>query len=89
MSFTNLAEYAQHLVAIDKMRATRFEDRLRQEIKIMIRPLVLPTYADVLDHAIIMEQDKMEKSKYFDNKGRQMFNNEGSSGQKKQNLELN
>ncbi|GFZ21098.1 hypothetical protein Acr_29g0002600 [Actinidia rufa] len=60
-AFTNLAEYAPHLVAIDEMRARRFEDGLRYEIKRVIRPLVLPTYADVLDRAIIVEQDKIEK----------------------------
>ncbi|GFZ07013.1 hypothetical protein Acr_18g0011830 [Actinidia rufa] len=54
-AFTNLAEYAPHLVATDEMRARRFEDGLRYEIKRVIRPLVLPTYADVLDRAIIVE----------------------------------
>ncbi|GFZ17079.1 hypothetical protein Acr_26g0003490 [Actinidia rufa] len=53
-AFTNLAEYAPHLVATDEMRARRFEDGLRYEIKRVIRPLVLPTYADVLDRAIIV-----------------------------------
>ncbi|GFY85513.1 hypothetical protein Acr_04g0002510 [Actinidia rufa] len=77
-AFTNLAEYAPHLVATDEMRARRFEDGLRYEIKRVIRPLVLPTYADVLDRAIIVEQDEMEKRKYFDSKKRQNFNNEGA-----------
>ncbi|GFZ17645.1 hypothetical protein Acr_26g0009150 [Actinidia rufa] len=88
-AFTNLAEYAPHLVATDEMRARRFEDGLRYEIKRVIRPLVLPTYADVLDCAIIVEQDEMEKRKYFDSKKRQNFNNEGSSGQKRQKPESN
>ncbi|GFY87468.1 hypothetical protein Acr_05g0011070 [Actinidia rufa] len=88
-AFTNLAEYAPHLVATDEMRARRFEDGLRYEIKRVIRPLVLPTYADVLDRAIIVEQDEMEKKKYFDNKKRQNFNNQGSSGQKRQKPESN
>ncbi|GFY95312.1 hypothetical protein Acr_10g0006970 [Actinidia rufa] len=79
-AFTNLAEYAPHLVTTDEMRARRFEDGLRYEIKRVIRPLVLPTYADVLDRAIIVEQDEMEKKKYFDNKKRQNFNNQGPSG---------
>ncbi|GFZ15864.1 hypothetical protein Acr_25g0002730 [Actinidia rufa] len=88
-AFTNLAEYAPHLVATDEMRARRFEDGLRYEIKRVIRPLVLPTYADVLDRAIIVEQDEMEKRKYFDSKKRQNFNNEGPSGQKRQKPESN
>ncbi|GFS33303.1 hypothetical protein Acr_00g0027690 [Actinidia rufa] len=62
-AFTNLAEYAPHLVATNEMRARRFEDGLRYEIKRVIRSLVLPTYADVLDRAIIVEQDEMEKRK--------------------------
>ncbi|GFY85994.1 hypothetical protein Acr_04g0007320 [Actinidia rufa] len=88
-AFTNLAEYAPHLVATDEMRARRFEDELRYEIKRVIRPLVLPTYADVLDRTIIVEQDEMEKKKYFDNKKRQNFGNQGSSGQKRQKPESN
>ncbi|XP_057511765.1 uncharacterized protein LOC130793917 [Actinidia eriantha] len=86
---TNLAEYALHLIATDEMRARRFEDGLRYEIKMVIRPLVLPTYADVLNRAIIMEQDEIEKKKYFDNKKRQNFNNQGPSGQKRQKPESN
>ncbi|GFZ04255.1 hypothetical protein Acr_16g0008790 [Actinidia rufa] len=69
---TNLAEYVPHLVATDEMRARRFEDGLRHEIRRAIRPLVLSTYADVLDKAIIVEQDEIEK-KYFDSKRRQNF----------------
>ncbi|GFZ12737.1 hypothetical protein Acr_23g0011220 [Actinidia rufa] len=88
-AFTNLAEYAPHLVTTDEMRARRFEDGLRYEIKRVIRPLVLPTYADVLDHAIIVEQDEMENRKYFDSKKRQNFNNEGPSGQKRKKPESN
>ncbi|XP_057495674.1 uncharacterized protein LOC130780671 [Actinidia eriantha] len=82
-SFTNLAEYAPHLVATDEMRARRFEDGLRHEIRRAIRPLVLPTYADVLDRAIIVEQDEIEREKDFDSKRRQNFGAEGTSGQKK------
>ena len=54
-SFTNLAKYAPHLVATNETRARRFEDELQYKIKRTIRPLVLPTYADVLDHAIIVK----------------------------------
>ncbi|XP_057481977.1 uncharacterized protein LOC130768887 [Actinidia eriantha] len=64
-SFTNLTEYAPHLVTTDEMRVRRFEDGLRHEIRRAIWPLVLPTYADVLDRAIIVEQDEIERKKYF------------------------
>ncbi|GFZ20838.1 hypothetical protein Acr_28g0015430 [Actinidia rufa] len=87
-SFTNLAEYAPHLVATDGMRARRFEDGLRHEIRRAIRPLVLPTYADVLDRANIVEQDEIERKKYFDSKRRQNFGFEGTSGQKKKKPEM-
>ena len=82
-SFTNLVEYAPHLVATNEIRAWRFEEGLRYEIKRVTRPLVLPTYAEVLDRAIIVEQDKTENKIYFDIKRKQNFNNEGTSGQKK------
>ena len=88
-SFTNLSEYAPHLVATDEMRARRFEDGLRYEIKRAIRPLVLPTYAEVLDRAIIVEQDETERKIYFDNKRKQNFNKEGTSGQKKHKSHVN
>ncbi|GFZ12732.1 hypothetical protein Acr_23g0011170 [Actinidia rufa] len=87
-SFTNLAEYAPHLVATDEMRARRFEDGLRHKIKRVIRPLVLPTYTEVLDRAIIVEQDEIERKKYFDSKRRQNFGGKGTSGQKKQKPEM-
>ena len=50
--------------------------------------MVLPTYTDVLDRTIIVEQDETEKRKYFDSKRRQIFGSKGTSGQKKQKLEL-
>ncbi|XP_057480443.1 uncharacterized protein LOC130767567 [Actinidia eriantha] len=65
------------------MRAHRFEDGLRYEIRRAIRPLVLPTYADVLDRAIIVEQDEIERNKYFDSKRRQNYGAKGTSSQKK------
>ncbi|GFZ06724.1 hypothetical protein Acr_18g0008940 [Actinidia rufa] len=67
-TFTNLSEYVPYLVATNKMRARIFEDGLRHEIKKVIRPLVLPTYTDVLDRAIMVEQDEMEKRKYYASK---------------------
>ena len=51
------------MVATNEMRTRIFEDGLKYEIKRVIQPLVLPTYADVLDRTIIVEQDEMEKKK--------------------------
>ncbi|GFS41432.1 hypothetical protein Acr_00g0074280 [Actinidia rufa] len=64
-SFTNLAEYVPHLVATDEIRARRFEDGLMHEIRRAIRPLVLLTYADVLDKAIIVEIEVRNKIRCF------------------------
>ena len=36
---------------------------MKYEIKRVIQPLVLTTYADVLDHTIIVEQYEIEKKK--------------------------
>ncbi|GFY87338.1 hypothetical protein Acr_05g0009770 [Actinidia rufa] len=83
-SFTNLAEYAPYLVVTDEMRVQRFEDGLRHDIRRAIRPLVLLTYTDVLDRAIIVEHDEIERKKYFDSKRRYNFGIEGTSRQKKQ-----
>ncbi|GFY91827.1 hypothetical protein Acr_08g0002230 [Actinidia rufa] len=48
----------------------------------MVRPMVLPTYAEVLDRAIIVEKDEEERKRYQDHKRHQNFQNEGSSRQK-------
>ena len=76
-SFTSLAEYAPHVVAIDEIRARRFEVGLRYEIRRATRPLILSTYTDVLDRAIILEQDETENKKYFDSE-RQNFGSKGA-----------
>ena len=49
IAFTNLAKYAPHLVATNEMRARRFEKGLRYKINRVVRPMVLPMYAEVLD----------------------------------------
>ncbi|GFY85500.1 hypothetical protein Acr_04g0002380 [Actinidia rufa] len=63
-AFTNLAECAPHLVATDEMRAQLFEEGLRYEIKRVVRPMVLPTYAEILDRAIIVEQDEEDRKSH-------------------------
>ena len=39
--FTNLAEYAPYLISNDEMKAHRFEDGLKPEVRKIIRPLIL------------------------------------------------
>ncbi|GFZ19748.1 hypothetical protein Acr_28g0004530 [Actinidia rufa] len=46
-----LAEYAPHLVATDEMRARRFKDGLRYEIKRGYAISICPTYVDSLDRS--------------------------------------
>ncbi|GFZ04260.1 hypothetical protein Acr_16g0008840 [Actinidia rufa] len=86
--FTNLAEYAPHLVATDEMRARRFEDGLRHEIRRAIRPLVLSTYADVLDKAIIVEQDEIEMKNTLIARGDRILGPREQVDRKKQKPEL-
>ena len=64
------------------MRARHFEEGLQYEIKRVVRPMVLPTYAEVLDRVIIVEQDEEDRKRYQDHKRCQNFQNEGSSRQK-------
>ena len=70
---------------MDEMRARRFEDRLKYKIKSVIHPLVLPKYVDVLDCAIIVEQDEMEKRKSFDNKRWQNLKTRGRVDRRNKN----
>ena len=48
-TFTNLVEYAPHLVITDEMRAQRLEEGLWYKIKMVVRLMVLPMHAEVLD----------------------------------------
>ena len=65
-TFTNLAEYAPHLVITDEMRAQRVEEGLWYKIKMVVRLMVLPMHAEVLDWAIIVEQDEEKRKRYQD-----------------------
>ena len=52
-----MAVYAPYLVANDEMKAIKFEEGLKHEIRRTMRPFQLPTYAEVLDRSILVEQD--------------------------------
>ena len=69
--FTNLAVYAPYLVANDEMKARKFEEGLKHEIRKIVRPFQLPTYAEVLDRAILVEQD-VEESRRFNERKRSL-----------------
>ncbi|KAF7143569.1 hypothetical protein RHSIM_Rhsim05G0059200 [Rhododendron simsii] len=87
--FTNLVEYAPHMVATENQKARKFEDGLKPEIRKVVRPMRLPTYADVVDHALLVEQENEESKRFFENRKRQKFNSGKKSGEgsfKKQNM---
>ncbi|KAI8563814.1 hypothetical protein RHMOL_Rhmol03G0138300 [Rhododendron molle] len=65
--FTNLAEYASHIVADENKKARKFEDGLKYEIRKVVRPMRLPTYADVVDRALLVEQEIQESKKFTKN----------------------
>lgn len=54
--FTNLSKYGSHVIDTDVRKARKFEDGLLPEIRFVVRPLRLPTYADVVDRALLVEQ---------------------------------
>ncbi|KAH7839539.1 hypothetical protein Vadar_005460 [Vaccinium darrowii] len=78
--FTNLAQYAPHMVATENMKARKFEDGLKPEIRKVVRPMRLPTYAEVVDRALIIEQENEESRRLFESRKRQRFNSGKKSG---------
>ncbi|KAH7837906.1 hypothetical protein Vadar_019407 [Vaccinium darrowii] len=54
--FTNLAKYGSHIINTDSRKERNFEDGLLPEIRNVVRPLRLATYAEVLDRALLVEQ---------------------------------
>ncbi|KAH7834692.1 hypothetical protein Vadar_018618 [Vaccinium darrowii] len=78
--FTNLAEYAPHMVATENMKARKLEDGLKPEILKVVQPMRLPTYAEVVDRALIVEQENEESKRFLKNRKRQRFNDGKKSG---------
>ncbi|KAH7847975.1 hypothetical protein Vadar_032255 [Vaccinium darrowii] len=56
VEFTNLAKYGSHIIDTDRKKARKFEDGLLLEIRNVVRPIRLATYAEVLDRALLVEQ---------------------------------
>lgn len=78
--FTNLAEYAPHMVATENRKARKFEDGLKPEIRKVVRPMRLPTNAEVVDRALSVEQENEESKRFFENRKRQRFDSGKKSG---------
>lgn len=66
--FTKLSPYASHLVDTEDKKARKFEDGLRPDILITIKPMRLETYAQVFDRAVLVEQGKVTVRQFHDNK---------------------
>ena len=54
-AFTELARYAPHMVDDEYRKAKKFESELRRPIQDRVNMLNMPTYAGVLDKAILAE----------------------------------
>ncbi|KAF7148904.1 hypothetical protein RHSIM_Rhsim03G0014100 [Rhododendron simsii] len=78
--FTNLAEYAPHMVATENRKAHKCEDGLKLEIRKVVRPMRLPTYAEVVDRALLVKQENEESKRFFENRTRQRCFNCGEIG---------
>ena len=52
-AFTELARYAPHMVSDEYRKARKFESGLRGPIQDRVNMLNMPTYAEVLDKAIL------------------------------------
>ncbi|XP_058219278.1 uncharacterized protein LOC131329877 [Rhododendron vialii] len=80
--FTNLEKFGSHAIDIDKRKACKFEDGLIPGIRNVVKPLRLPTYADVLDRALIVEQGREDVKKISESKKRKNRQNTGKVDQR-------
>ncbi|KAK1258538.1 hypothetical protein QJS04_geneDACA023541 [Acorus gramineus] len=58
--FTRLSRFGAHVLRDEEARARRFERGLRPEIRISLIALKFPTYALVLERALLLEQNLAE-----------------------------
>ena len=66
--FTELARYAPYMVDTEEKKARKFEDGLRGNIKNRLELLRLPTYAEVVNCALLAERSNEEYYQDRDNK---------------------
>ncbi|KAG5516046.1 hypothetical protein RHGRI_036930 [Rhododendron griersonianum] len=98
--FTRLSRFATYIVDTEDKKAMKFEGGLKDDFKTQVKLLKLPTYAEVLDRALILESDEKEFAKRRDHKrarvdgsnqfqSRNQFHNQNQSFDnfKKQNTE--
>ncbi|XP_058207681.1 uncharacterized protein LOC131320822 [Rhododendron vialii] len=66
--FTRLSRFATYVVDTEDRKARKFEGGLKDDFKTKVKLLKLPTYAEVLDRALILESDEKELAKRRDHK---------------------
>ncbi|KAG5528120.1 hypothetical protein RHGRI_028901 [Rhododendron griersonianum] len=66
--FTRLSRFATYIVDTEDKKARKFEGELKDDFKTQVKLLKLPTYAEVLDRALILESDEKEFAKRRDHK---------------------
>lgn len=66
--FTELSRYYPELVANEFQRAKKFERGLKGIIRVRLTPLMLETYASVVERALLIERDIKEYDKIKESK---------------------
>ncbi|XP_058185656.1 uncharacterized protein LOC131302879 [Rhododendron vialii] len=81
--FTTLAHYAPHLIPDENMKARRFEGGLNPDLRKLIKSLKLPTYAEVLDRSLMLEDESTKTDHMSEPKKRKNEDHNTSNGQTK------
>ncbi|XP_058185865.1 uncharacterized protein LOC131303092 [Rhododendron vialii] len=89
--FTDLSRFAPHMVDTDAHRARRFEEGLKDGLHEPIKLLRLQTYADILNVALLSEEDRAKSKAKAEGQKRQTtfvpVRNQGVGGSfKRQNM---
>ncbi|XP_028058137.1 uncharacterized protein LOC114262006 [Camellia sinensis] len=66
--FTRLSQYGKHLISTKNLKARRFEERLHPDIRDVILPMRLVTYAVIVDRAMIVERNVNSRKKFIEKK---------------------
>ncbi|XP_028120742.1 uncharacterized protein LOC114318076 [Camellia sinensis] len=75
--FTRLSQYGKHLISTENLKAQRFEEGLDPDIRDVILPMRLVTYADIVDCAMIVERNVNSRKKFTEKKKHRFDNSDG------------
>ncbi|KAF7129456.1 hypothetical protein RHSIM_Rhsim10G0110100 [Rhododendron simsii] len=81
--FTTFAHYAPHLIPDENMKARRFEGGLNPDLCKLGKSLKLPTYAEVLDWSLMLEDESAKIDHMSEPKKRKNEDENTSNGQTK------